>query len=178
MESEMKRMKIFLIPFLLLAQLTFAQTAFYSKTADVTHFAVVFPNTNIDSLTSIYSEWFTLAGYETTEPYVLQTDTSGALAQTYYPDKIFGSYKFSSTIAKPKLTLIVQGTMDVTDTTQHFAVDTLSAVADSSEIWTYFTSDFNGKRFLNYRLYFKTAAGNPSDVYAKAAFYKPKKKLQ
>ncbi len=170
----MKKFKIFiaLIFMLLPLQGIFAQTDFTSKTADITHFAAIFPNTNINSLTSIYSAWFTLAGYETTEPYVL------AAGSIYYPDKLFGSYKFTSASSKPRLTLIVQGSNDVSDTTQHFAVDTLSAVSDSVETWQNFSVNFNGNKYLYYRLYFKTSAGNPADVYAKVDLYKPRKKLQ
>lgn len=175
----MKRLIIFsLLAIFLLSQSAFAQTELTNKNAELTHFEASFPNTKVDSLTSIYSTWFTLRGYEETQPYILQTDTSGSLAQTYYPDKIFYTYKFSSTTGKPRITWIVQGSNDLSDTSQHFAVDTLSAVGDSTETWQYNSVDFNGKRFLNYRFYFKTVAANRADTYVRATIYKPKKKLQ
>ena len=174
----MKRLTIFfaIIGMFLLTANVFPQST-VSETIEVNYYSHSVASTLVDSTDDAFSNWFSFRGYETTEPYVLQTDTSDALASTYYPDLRYITYKLTSATGKPRITLEVQGSNDITDTSMYITVDTLSAAADSSETWQYKESSFAGKRFLWYRYKLNAETGNRADTRAKIYLYYPKKKM-
>lgn len=175
----MKKMKLFLIVLLSLFALGSlnAQTSFTTKTVELTHFHAIFPSTLIDSTDTVYSEWFTLAGYDYETDYIGYTDTSTGLAGTLYRRFVHASYKLSSTLGKPRILAVIQGTNNTDDASSLYTIDTLSANADSLETYQYTHLDFNGKRFLKYRLAITGTAGNRSDTYFKGELYLPRKKF-
>ncbi len=161
----MKKFKIFIALILILLPLqgVFAQTAFASKTEDLTFFSAVFPSTNINSTATVYSEWFTLRGYDSE-------------SMSTYP--LLATYNLSSTAGKPRILWVIEGSNNLADANELYTVDTLSANADSLETYQSSSMSFNGKKFLNYRFKITGTAGNQSDTYAKAELYYPRKKLQ
>lgn len=175
----MKKMKLFLIVLLSIFALGTlnAQTSFTTKTVEITHFHAIFPSTLIDSTDTVYSEWFTLAGYDYESDYILQADDSTGLASTPYRRFLHATYNLSSTLGKPRILAVIQGTNNTDDASSLYTVDSLSANADSLETYQYAHLDFNGKRFQKYRLKITGTAGNRSDTYFKAEIYVPRKKF-
>lgn len=175
----MKKQKLFLIVLLSLFALVSlnGQTSFTTKTAELTHFHAVFPSTLIDSTATVYSEWFTLAGYDYETDYLAYTDTSTGLAGTLYRRFVHATYNLSSTLGKPRILAIIQGTNNTDDASSLYTVDSLTANADSLETYQYAHLDFNGKRFQKYRFKITGTAGNRSDTYFEAELYIPRKKF-
>ena len=159
---------IFLIVALFAPQTVNAQTAFSEKSADLTHFYAKFPSTNVDSLNTVYSEWFTLRGY-TYE------------SMTTYPLRAF--YQLSSASGKPKLLGIIQGCSDLSDANTIATVDSLTALYDSTETFNPVTLNFNGKNFPWYRIAWigksvNSQSKNRADTYVKAELWIERNKKQ
>jgi hypothetical protein len=159
---------LFLIMLVAFVPQTNAQVVFSEKSADLTHYYAKFPPTLIDSVTAVYSEWFTLRGYQADYPYIALTDTSNGLASTWTQSPLRMTYKHTSTLGKPKLKYEVEGTNDPTDTSQHFTIGTISSASDSVETWQKNDAfSFGATKFLWYRIKISGLAANRSDVYAK-----------
>ena len=132
------------------------------------------PSTNIDSVETVYTEWFQFVGWDTREDYLTQNDTSGTLSVTYTPIPMYGTYKLTSTTGKPRITWFVQGSYDQSDTNSTKTLDTLSTiVADSIETLQNFSWS-NATPYLWYRFGFKGEATNRDDTYIKIDGYLPK----
>ena len=174
----MKRLRTLfaMLAILLFTANIFAQST-VTETIEVNYYSHEVASTLVDSTGTAYSNWFSLRGYETTSPYITQTDTTNGLATTFVPDLRYSTFKITSVKGVPKVTLIVEGTNDTRDTSQYFLIDTLSSVADSVETWQYKETDFGGKRFLFYRYQYKGEAANRADTRVKNYLYYPKKKF-
>ena len=149
-------------------QTTNAQTAFSDKSADLTHFYAKFPSTNVDSLNTVYSEWFTLRGY-TYE------------SMSTYPLRAF--YQLSSALGKPKILGIIQGCSDLNDANTIATVDSVTALNDSTETFNPVTLNFNGKNYPWYRFAWigksvNSQSKNRSDTYVKAELWIERNKKQ
>ena len=123
-------MGIFLLSFPIIAQTQVELNDFDGKAL-----LINFPSTNLDSTDTVYSDWFTLAGYDSREPYTSVADTGGTnnLATTYTPIPIYFSYQLTSALGKPRTTGIIQGSNDYSDVNSIATAGTLTATADSTE---------------------------------------------
>lgn len=136
---------------------------------------VQFPSTALDSTTSIYSEWFTLAGWDDVGDYTTVEDTSTGLATTLVPVPLYFTYTLTSASGKPRVTGILQGSNNTDDANNLKTVGTFTATADSTETLQESTVSITAKRAF-YRFKFTGTSGNLSDTYVKAEFYYPKKR--
>ena len=135
---------------------------------------IAIANTAVDSTASVYSEWFTLNGWDAQSDRVLQTDDSTALASTYTPVPLYGTYKLGSAAAKPRITWIVQGSNDVDDASTYQTISTV-CTADSVETLQSSAISITTPRAY-YRFKITGTAGNRRDTYAKGEWYLPKKR--
>lgn len=167
----MKRFKRFT---LLTALLLFAVTPVVFPQTTITEITKVtfgdrafdfhFPRTNIDSTETVYSSWFSINGFEDTGP----KETISTALSTF----AYGTYQVTSTEGKPHISIFLQGSNDVDDTTTYEVIDTVGVLADSTE--TIRDGDFCfAKPRMWYRLQIVGETGNRSDAYLKGDWYIP-----
>ncbi len=176
----MKRTKIFfvfLIGILLTAFSVQAQTQVEMNEFNGSALLIHFPSTNVDSTESIYSDHFTLAGYDARQNYISLADTGGTnnLVTTYTPIPIYFQYILSSALAKPKITGILQGSNDPSVDGNWATAGTITATADSIETLQTAVITITVPRAF-YRFKWTGTAGNRIDTYVKADAYLPTKK--
>lgn len=112
----------------------------------------------VDSLSLVTSDWFTVG------PYISHSLVTYPVSYTKIQ---------SSTLNKPFVTVIVEGSNDQENV---LAVDTVGTVSDSLETLYSGTTDFNNKKFWYYRVKYKGEAGNRPDCIVKTdlLFIRPK----
>lgn len=138
---------LFAIPMLAQVKLT---KGFFGDRA----FLAQFPNTKIDSLATVYSEAFTLAGHNV----------------SFVTSPIYWTRKLTSASGKPRIINVVQGSNDLVN---WLAVDTLSVNADSTETLGMGTMTLHGTYFAWYRFAITGTATNRKDTYCKFEIYLP-----
>jgi hypothetical protein len=167
----MKR-NIFLIAALLLiffAAVSFAQTALTFERFEGKALLLQFPSTTIDSVTTVYSTHFDLAGYD----YDGFSTTANQIQTTW---------KLASVTGLPKILTTIQGNNDLGDDSGWTVIDTLSAARDSVETQQKGTITLNLKKYAYYRFAIAglgTAAGsipNRRDTTCKLEIYIPKRR--
>ena len=153
----MKRTQIFLIAVMLLSlcSISFGQVSMEKNIFGNRSFYATFPNTLIDSTATVYSEVFTLNGW----------DQGISATVPVYWTRLLASAK-----GKPRILIVLQGTNDETN---YLAVDTLSVNADSTETYGTGSMSLNSYRFAKYRFKITGTAGNRTDTYAKFEIYIP-----
>jgi len=156
----MKTLKAFLavalVGLLLLSQVTNAQTVINSSVKDFggKGMLVEMPNTAIATTSTYESKVFTLAGYD--------LDAGTAIKLVY-------GKLLSSASAKPKLTTLFKGSFDLSN---WVTVDTVGAVADSTETWqTILGTPSSTYTFPYYKFTTTGTAANPSDTYHRIFIY-------
>jgi len=158
----MKKLKIFLIAFITLFVLALmqpvnAQTSITKEKVGNDGLKISVASTLIDSVTTVYSQWFTLGDFN-------QDATTANL----------GNYTklLTSATGIPRVTTTLQGSNDQTNI---FTLDSLGIVADSIETAQKGTFDFNSiansNRFNYYRFKDVGEASNRSDTYIKKEIY-------
>lgn len=116
---------------------------------------------DVDSLTTVYSDWFSIADY---------------LSHSLITYPVNYSKIQSSVAGKPHITVIVYGSNDQVNSV---AVDTIGTVGDSLETIYSGNTNFNNKKFWYYRIAYKGegvgAFANKSDATLRTdlVFIKP-----
>jgi hypothetical protein len=152
----MKRLSIFLITALMLvSSIAMGQVSLEKQIFGNRSYFTQFPSTLIDSVTNVYSEVFTLNGW----------DQGLSSSNPVHWTRIL-----TSTKGKPRITVIVQGSNDETN---WLSVDTLSVKNDSTETFGYGTMSFNTYKYAYYRFKVQGDSGNRTDTYAKFEIYLP-----
>ena len=152
----MKKLFLFFLVFVGLTLTTNAQTVINSSVKDFggKSMLVEMPNTAIATTSTFESRPFTLAGYD--------LDAGTAI-------KIVYGKLLTSASAKPKLTTLLRGSFDLSN---WVTVDTLGAVADSTETFqTFVGSPSSTITFPYYKFVTTGTAANPSDTFHRIYIY-------
>jgi hypothetical protein len=160
----MKRINLFSIGLILLmffAAAAIAQTDVTVNTYNGKALLVTFPSTKIDSTATVYSDWFSIAGYD---------------AESFATYPMHWGRLLTSVKGKPRILWVVEGSYD--GGTTAFTIDTLSVNADSTETYGVGTMNFNSKKAPLIRYKITGTAGNRSDTYAKGEAYIPRKRVE